>query len=71
MKIGNFRFKWHKHKWEKVVLHADDSYPLSSGTDGYLLKVGEKCVAPDCDAGSYRSVYYIYLKSKPEVIKIV
>jgi hypothetical protein len=43
---------------------------MSMATDGYLLKVGEKCMAKGCEDGSYRSVYYIYMKGKPEVIKI-
>lgn len=70
MKIGNLVFKWHKHKWEKVVVCADEKLPSSLAAPGYLLKVAEKCVAKDCDCGSYRSVYFIYLKNKPEVITI-
>ena len=70
MKIGNLRLRWHRHKWEKVVLYADEKMPSSLASPGYMLKVGEKCVAENCDCGSYRSVYYIYLKSKPEVVKI-
>ena len=70
MKIGPIRIKWHEHKWEKTILHEDDSVNLSIARGEYLLKVGEKCVAPECDAGGYRSVYFIYCKNKPNAYKI-
>ncbi len=69
-KIWNFRIGWHKHKWEKVVIFAQESLSMSIASEGYLLKVAEKCVASNCDCGSFRSVYYIKLKEAPKVISI-
>lgn len=66
MKLGNLRINWHKHKWEKKVVHVSDH----KTDNGYLLKVAEVCVADGCDRGSYRSVYFIKLAEKPTVISI-
>lgn len=64
MKIGKLNILWHKHKWEKAILHEGDA------VYGYFLKVAEKCIAPDCREGYYRSVYYIYCKNRPLAYKV-
>jgi len=68
MKIGNITIKFHKHKWEKQVIYAQEN--LSAGSDGYLYKFAEKCMAKDCDAGCYKSFYYVRFRAKPEILSI-
>ena len=65
MRIFDFYILKHKHNWKKVLL-AEGGNPV----DGYMIKVGDKCMNEGCKEGSYRSVYYIYCKNKPEVSNV-
>ena len=53
----------HKHKWE---WQFDEYHTIAHGHE---IKVYEKCVAPDCRLGAYRSVCWIECNNKPNVVR--
>ncbi len=56
-----FDFKWHKHKWDKSFYSLQED--LVRGH--WELIVSEGCIC-----GKNKSMFWIHLKEKPEVIKI-
>lgn len=64
MKFGMFNIwvNFHRHKWE---WHYDAYHTMSYGHE---IKVYQKCVAPDCKYGGYKSVCWLQFRTKPDLI---